>query len=205
MKPSILFFILILSQTTYSQKKDINSIKSIFSNYQQLVENKKGSEAVSFVDSKTLDYYGKIASLAIYGDSAKIQSLEYLEKVNVLSIRHKFQKDKIVQIAGRGELFITLVNEGSLAGPRMEITDVIVNGNSAQATITIDEEKQPYYFLFNKEGGQWKIDATSDLPTLSEFYKTMYPDKEAENKIIFFGLKLLTGKPAESNIWNPIK
>ena len=101
-------FILLLSLsftwTASAQKKEQQKVRAAFESYQKAILNGRGEEAIKFVDSRTLSYYSDILISIKGDDSTAIEALGILDKLMVLTIRHRATKEDILSFDGKGLL-----------------------------------------------------------------------------------------------------
>jgi hypothetical protein len=187
---------------------DIQMIKNTFSNYKKSILASDGSEAVKWVDTKTVVYYGKMLQASLHADSAQVQNLGLMDKLIVLIVRHKVPKNEIEKMNGN-EFFVYAINQGMVGKNsvmNIEIGEVKVNNNFANGQIMSGGQKSPLFFQFNKEEGQWKIDITSLFPASTAGLKKVISDNGmTENDFIFKTLEMLTGSAVGNEIWQPMK
>src|SRR5688572_748402 len=107
----IIALTLVLLLTGFSaiaQKKEEKAVRKAFEDYKTAILNDKGTEAVNYVDSRTLKYYGDIAELVRSADSAKIQTLTIFDKLMVLLIRVRATKEDILAFNGQSLLMYAI-------------------------------------------------------------------------------------------------
>ena len=210
MTKTINFLVLLLVLTTAcnGQKKEEKSVRDAFDNYKSAILNDKGDEAVKYVDSRTIKYYSDILELVKNADSTQVSSLSLLDKLMVLSIRHRTSKEDILSFDGKGLLVYAIksgmVGKNSVANN--SIGEVTIDNNFAKGQFIANGQKAPFYFHFYKEEGQWKIDLTSIFSVSTMAFKKMVEDSgQSENEYLFSLLEMLTGKKPGQEIWEKVK
>jgi hypothetical protein len=189
-------------------KKDIKLVKRAFANYKKALGQGNGVEAAKGVDRNTLSYYNNLLKRSIYADSAEVQNLDFIDKLMVLTVRHKIPAGEIFQLERR-DFFTYAVEKGIVAktlAAGAEIGKVYIDGNAAKGQLVSLGEVSPLYFYFNKEAGTWKLDLTPLFPLINKGFKEMLVQNgTTESEYIFTALQNLTGKPASREIWNALK
>ena len=206
-KIPVIFLFLFPAVFVVAQKKDAKLIVTAFENYKNAILNDNAEDAIKYVDSRTIAYYGKALELVKTADSAKVNSLNILDKFIVLAIRHRTEKEKILSFDARG-LFMYAVKSGMVG--KNTVTDqslgeIEVDGNFAKAKLVMNGEAAPFYFHFYKEEGQWKMDLTSLFPVSIEAFDHLVKGSgKSENQFIFSLLEMLTGEKPGPDIWQPL-
>ena len=191
---------------TSAQSTEQNSVKQTFTSYKKAILDGHGSEAVKWVDKNTLSYYEKMLAVTLNGDSAEVTALPLMDKLTVLSLRHRIPKNDIKNFDGK-QLFVYSIDKGMVGKNsvmNVDIGEVKVEGNSADGQLVSNGQGSPLYFGFSKEEGQWKLDLTSLFGPTTEGLKKMLSDQGmTENQFIFQALEMMSGKPVTNEIWSP--
>jgi hypothetical protein len=199
--------VLILTTPSIGQRKEDNLVRQAFENYKSAILNDKGEEAVKYVDSRTIKYYGDIVDLVKHGDSTKVNSLSIMDKLMVFSVRHRASKEDIVSFDGKGLLVYAIksgmVGKNSVANHA--IGEVTFDNDFAKGQFIANGQKVPFFFHFYKENGQWKIDLTSIFSVSTMAIKKMVQDSEQdENEFLFSLLENVTGRKPGPEIWQAV-
>lgn len=101
-----------------------------FNQYKSAILKDNGEKAARFVDSKTINYYNDILKKTIESDSLTISKLSLMDKLMVLTIRHKVPKEMILLFDGKG-LFIHAINDG-MVGKNSVV-------NNAIGTVSVED------------------------------------------------------------------
>lgn len=201
-----LSLLIFLSINSYSQSDKELVLKS-FENYKNAILTDKGKFASDFVDSRTINYYSTILDKVKTSDSLEVNSMGIIDKLTVLSMRHRTPKNDLLKFDGK-DLFIYAIDNGMVGKNSVvnaELGDVITNGDFSKAEFVVNGQKTPFFFHFYREDKVWKMDLTHlfSLGTMS--IKKMIEDSgENENDFIINILEVLTGKKPTENIWKPI-
>jgi hypothetical protein len=201
-----LLFLLVLSISAFTQKSEVKAVKASFDNYKQAILNDKGEEAVQYVDSRTINYYGDVLEKVRSADSATVNRLDLLDKVMVFSVRHRATKEDILSFDGKG-LLVYAIKSGMVGKNSVvnsSIGDVTVEGTFAKGQYVSNGQKAPFNFDFYKEDNAWKVDLTSIFPTTNIVFRKLVEESgQTENEFLFSILERLTGRRPGDEIWIP--
>jgi len=205
---SILFLTLAIGTSCLGQEKEKELVRESFNNYKTSILNDKGENAVNFVDSRTLSYYNQILEKTKNSDSLAVSKLGLLDKLMVLTIRHRTSKKDILSFNGK-ELLVYAIKEGMVGKNSVmntEIGDVEIDGSFAKGQFISNGQRSPFYFHFYKENNYWKVDLTSIFPAGEMAFKKLVNDSgEEENNYLLMLLEMVTGKKPLNKVWKPIK
>jgi hypothetical protein len=203
----ILVLFLFLSLAGYGQLKEEKLVRQAFDKYRSAILNDKGDEAVKFVDSRTIKYFGNVLELVNNADSIQVESLSVLDKLMVLTIRHSTPKDIILSLDGKGLLVYAvksgMVGKNSVANN--SIGEITIDNYFAKGQILVSGQKTPYYFHFYNEDTQWKVDITSIFPISNSAIKKMVDESgHSENEYLFSLMEVIDGKKPGKVIWEKV-
>lgn len=205
---SLICIMALLSIGLQAQNKEKKAIKKSFEKYKKAILNNKGEEAVKYVDSTTIAYYGEMLDLVKNADSAKVESLSITDKLMVFSIRHRVEKKKILEYTGR-TIFVHAVNSGMVGKnsvSSLALGEVSIEGNFGKAQLVINTQVAPIYYHFHKENDDWKLDLTSLFSVSTIAFESLVENSEmTENEYLFHLLEIITGENLGSDIWLPVK
>ncbi len=206
-KFSLIFYLSILTTTVFSQESNHDQIVNSFNSYKEAILNNNGEEAIKYVDSRTIKYYSDILETTKKADSAAVAGLGVLDKLMVLSIRHRTNQADILSFDGKA-LLLYAIKEG-MVGKNSVVSNTIgettINENFAKAEFIYDGQKTPFFFHFYKENEVWKMDLTQLFTMSRAAFKKMISDSGKDENIFFLEiLEILTGKKPTSKIWLPI-
>lgn len=201
-----LLFVLIVCNSV-AQTQPIELIKKTFDNYKSAILNDKGEQAINYVDSRTLKYYSDILETAKTADSLAVNQLGLMDKIMVLTLRHRTPKKELLAFDGK-KLFTYAIKEGMVGKNsvmNVSIGNVEVDTNFAKGQLVTNGQQAPFYFHFNKEDGGWKIDLTSILPASETAFKSVIKQSgQSENDFLLNLLTMLTGNKPNNSIWKPV-
>jgi hypothetical protein len=197
-----------LTTFSFGQAKSQGAVKESFNKYKTAILNDKGDEAVNYVDSRSIAYYGKILELVKSADSASVEKLSLFDKLMVLIIRHRTSRENILKFDGKS-LLVFAIKSGMVGKNSVSnntIGDVTINDSFAKAELISHGQKTPLFMHFYKEDNIWKMDLTALFPMSNMAFKKLIEESgEKENDYIFKLLESLTGRRPNSEIWQPIK
>lgn len=194
-------------QHSESQQKEQEAVQQSFKNYKASILEDNGSQAIKFVDSKTITYYSELLDLILEADSAKVNALNIMDKFQVLTVRARIETEKLRSFDGK-QLLEHTIDQGmtskSVAG--IAIENIIVDGNFAKGQLLTNGKSAPFYFHFYKEEGNWKIDLTSIFKiSMTAFNQMIKESGQEENEFIFTLLESVSGRRPDNAIWQPIR
>jgi hypothetical protein len=203
---TILSLLLILSTSIYSQS-DKELVLETFNSYKNAVLTDKGDVASGLVDSRTINYYSGILEKTKTADSLQVNSLGIIDKLTVLTMRHRASKKELLGFKGK-DLLIYAINNGMVGKEGVasaELGDVVTNGDFSKAELIINGQKTSFYYHFYKEDKMWKLDITHLFSVGSMSFKQIIKNSgKTENEFIIYILERLTGKKPSKDIWKPI-
>jgi ABC-type transport system substrate-binding protein len=189
-----------------SGQADEGAIRACFDGYKKAILKDKGEKAVGFLDSSTIAYYGRVLELVRYGDSATVDGLPLIDKINVLTIRHQADPVQVRDVDAR-ELLVYAIDEGLVGKASVErntLGEVYVDGDSATGQLVADGMPTPLAFGFRKETGTWKFDLTSIFEISNEAIRMLIDGSgESDNVFIFSMLELAGDRRPDAAIWEP--
>ncbi len=191
-----------------SEPSEAPLVLDSFNNYKASILTDKGEEAIKFVDSRTLKYYTNILDKVKTADSTAVAGLPILDKLMVLTIRHKTPKEEILAFDGKG-LLLYAIEKGMISKNSVSettIENITVDGNFAKGQFVSKGKKAPIFFHFYKEDGNWKVDLTSILNSSAAAFTKMMKDSGQEENAFFMSLmEMMSGQKPRSDIWQPVQ
>ena len=201
-----LSLLIFLSLKSYSQS-DTELVLESFENYKNAILTDKGTLAADYVDSRTMKYYDDILEEIKSADSLTVDSMSILDKLTVLTMRHRVAKNDLLSFDGRG-LFIYAIDNGMVGKNSVvsaELGEVTTTGDFSKAEFMTNGRKTPFFYHFYREDGNWKIDLTHLLSMGTMGFKKLIEDSgETENDFILNILELLTGQRPSAAVWQPV-
>lgn len=208
MKPLELILPLLLFMVGCSQVPESNLVKQTFFGYKAAILNDDGDTAYDLVDKNTKEWYSKTLDRVMHWERDQIMQLGTIDKMQVIIIRHRIPKEELLQMSSES-LFKYAVNNGWVgknAVSGIEIGKVDIQGEFATGVVRSDGQDSPLRFHFYKEDDSWHIDLT-EMNKWGEaaFVAQIEQSGLTEIDYIFRITQVISGKPVQSDIWNPLK
>ena len=169
--------------------------------------NDKGPVAVSLLDSKTITYYGELLEMIKTYDSLKLDKQSPMNKVTVLSVRHRGTKDEILKMNGES-LIVFAIDKGMVGKNSVannDIGKITVTGDFAKGVLVVNDKPTPISYQFYKENGTWKFNLTSMFPMGNIAFKRIIEQSGLpENEALLSMLEMASGTKPASTIWLPL-
>ncbi|HZV67980.1 MAG TPA: hypothetical protein VFG10_00460 [Saprospiraceae bacterium] len=184
------------------------AIQEVFKNYKNAIMTDRESEAIGYMDSRTLEYYKNILNLVRSADSLTLERQPLLDKFTILNIRHIATKKQILAFDDKSIIAFVIKNgmmgKNTLEG--FELGKIIVKDKTAKAMIVVDGKKSTKFYNFYSDGTKWKIDFTSLFPAEEKETRQIIKDSgKSENEFILGILEIMSEKKVSPNIWKKIK
>lgn len=190
-----------------SQASDESQVRATFSRYKSAILHDNPDDALEYVDSRTVAYYSKVLDLVKHAGESDVKALPLLDKLMVLTVRHKMEREELLSFDGKS-LLAQVIRTGLLGKnsvANLSVGEVIVKNDVARAQLVVDGAIAPYHFHFHREDEKWKIDLTSLFPTTSEaIRKRINESGQGENEFLLAMIEKASGKAPEQTIWNPL-
>jgi hypothetical protein len=186
---------------------DTTLIKACFAGYKNAILSDKGSEAVGFVDSRTVKYYADILQKTKTLDSIGVDKLPIMDKLTILMLRYRATKEEIMKLDGKSllEFAIGRGMVGKSSVQQISLGEVKITGDSASAQVMVGENATPLSYKFYKEESAWKMDITCVLPEGNKALKQVIKDSgQPENEFLEMVIGNVTGAEPLNDIWKPM-
>lgn len=185
-------------------KQDALAIEACFTQYKVAILNNNGQEAIKYIDKTTVDYYAEMVECAKTIKSTELQKLSFLDKLMVLSLRHRATAEQLNSFTGESVL-VWAVEQGMIGKESVQnitIGKVDIEGLNAKGQFVNLGQATPFYYEFNKENDAWKIDLTS-IFKVSEKALLQAARMQGMNsqEFIYYMLEMVTGEEVDPNIW----
>jgi hypothetical protein len=208
----ILFIALITSCESPQDKAkpvdETGAVRAAFDNYKSAILNDQGEDAVKYVDSRTMKYYSDMLELVKNANEAEVNALSVVDKMMVLTVRHRTSKEDILSFDGK-ELLVYAIKSGMVGKNSVSdntIGEITIDNNFAKGQLISKGQKAPFYFHFYKEDDQWKIDITSIFSVATATFENIIQESgQEENEFIFSLLEMVSGKKPGPEVWEPVK
>jgi len=183
------------------------AVRASYEGYKQAILDQDGKEAVAFVDKKTLDYYRKMLDLALRGDRETVRALSTIDKLMVLSIRHRIPSEYAEQMTAES-LFVHAVDEGWIGKQWVinnELEDIAVSGTSATGVHISAGKETPLKRVFQKEDDRWRVNLTCCMPVTDQEMKKMITQSGlSEHEFLAKIVESVSGREVVDTVWEPV-
>lgn len=214
---STTFFLLATTISVFAQeaeepKIDVEKAKkeivNVFTTYKNAIVKNDVKTAVLQLDKSSFNYYDEILNTSLRADEAQINQLELLDRLMVLSVKHRVPKDKLITMDGKDLLIYALENDiiNNNRVETMGIGDIDVNGDIAYGQFLQNNQNIALYLGFSFDQSQWRLDITSLAePTGFAIRKLVEMQNKTENEVIIMMIESSTpGQKVSKDIWKPI-
>jgi hypothetical protein len=202
-----LFLLVFMPGISPGQSSEEGSVRATFSRYKSAILHDNPDGALDYVASRTITYYDRILDLVRNAGEAQVKSLPLLDKLMVLTVRHKIDREKLLTFDGKAlleEVIRTgLLGKNSVAN--LSVGEVIVENEFARGQLQTNGTSVPGYFHFYREEEKWKIDLTSIFPFTSEAIRQMVSESgQDENDFLLNMIETASGKKPDPQIWGSL-
>jgi len=184
-------------------------VRDVFETFHAALVVGDGKLAADCTSRLTLEYYERCVTRARSAGALEVHLLPLAEKLMVLRIRHHITQDALQGMDGRAA-FAHGVSRRWLAQQdmleRAGVGGVTVDGDTAEARMTLDGSPTLQHMRFRREAGQWRI----DLRAMAEATGTALAREARELKISEDEHieRILSGDadfPLPEDIWAPLR
>lgn len=187
----------------------LEEVKNDFERYRTATLEDRGEDAIQCLDGRVFDYYQVMLEHARKSDSATVASLPLADQLLVLAIRHRATPEQVMAFTDSTCLIFAL-DEGMIdkeGAANIQIDDVDIDGDFAQATVSSMGEQVPLKFHFYKSDGIWKFDLTQLFPLANEILAGIVTDSGmAPGELVTLLIGMAAGEPVdETSIWQPVE
>ena len=187
---------------------DDAAVRGTFEAYRRAVLEADGEAALAAIDRNTIEYYGRMLDLARRGDEPTVRGLSLIDKILVLSLRHRLPRE-VVLAATPESIFIRAVEEGWIGKEgvvRTELGTIRVRDATATAAVLSRGKETPLSFAFHKEAGAWKLDLTSVMSMVEAPLKRMLEGiAPTEDEAVVILLESASGTKVTEQVWKPLQ
>ncbi len=187
--------------------EEATAVRASFDGYKQAILDQAGEKSVGFVDRNTLAYYQKMRDLALRGDRETIRALSTVDKLFVLSIRHRISSEEVELMTGES-LFVYAVNQGWIGKASVinnEVGDITVSGTHATGVHVSGRKASPFKWVFQMENGKWKLDLTSIMPAADQAFKQVIRQSGLhEDEFLITIIESVSGEKVADTVWDPM-
>lgn len=202
----LLVFVLLSCNRSHTDK-ETTDILNIFTSYKEAIRQGNGIKALACVDSNTINYFSRMLNEALDASAEDLEEKPFVDKFLIVSLRHHSGKRELSSFDGKTAL-VWAVDSGMIGVEtvrQMSIGKISINGNLAKGQYVHKGIPLPLYYLFIKEGSNWKLDLTSMFNISGKLALQIAKNQNlSEKELIFFILEMLSGNKVNPNTWHNI-
>ena len=202
----VLIFTLSVSLLAQRSEPEEAVIRRVFLTYKEAILQQQGQSAVSLVNRATVQYYARMRALALEGHEKDVRQLSPMNKIMVLSLRHRVPIGDLRAMTPEG-VFTYAVDQGWIGKNSVLDSDIgrlEVFGNDASADYVKSGKPTPLKYRFTKEDGKWRIDLTALMPVADQAMSVLIKTKGLdEDRFIMDLMESVSGKKVLPSIWQP--
>ncbi|HEX6731439.1 MAG TPA: hypothetical protein VF074_15550 [Pyrinomonadaceae bacterium] len=203
---AVITFCLSLGTSAETAQSEEKLVRQTFVDYKSAILQRQGQTAVTLVNQATLDYYARMQGLALEGQEREVRQLTPLNKILVLSLRHRVAIDQL-RMMTPNQVFTYAVSQGWIGKNSVldsEIGGLRILGNDASAEYLKGGQRTSLNYRFTKENGRWKIDLTALTPFADQAMKMLIAKEGLdEDTFVVSLIESVSGKRVLPSIWHP--
>ena len=170
------------------------------------VLNELGQDASKLVTQSTIDYFGEMQQLALFGSSADVRAQSIVNQMQILTFRHRVHADRLKRMSPR-EVFIHAVDQGWVGKNGVVTLDsgpVSISGDVAAIDVFKNGLPTGLKFRLQREAGSWKLDLIPILAVGNQAFKVIAKQQRiSEEYLVLSLLESVSGQRVPDSIWNP--
>ena len=185
-----------------------SDVHATFKTYKKAILEGDGAAAYRAIDQNTRDYYDRLLADSHSATKQQIEKMGLIDKMQIIVMRHRVPKDQLLAMDGKA-LFIHAVDKGYVGkdgASKLDIGKVTATGKFANAVAVVGGVETPLRLHFHQEADGWKLDV-AQMSKLGEavFLKLAKDSGMSENDYIFYLVRIVSGKPVQDSVWEPLK
>lgn len=181
-----------------STGKDEAEIRAVWANYEKHLQAKQGDELALLLASPAIAYYGRMKRLALTGTPEAVAKAGMLMRLSVYTVRHLATATELKAMDTR-KFIAWNVNLGlvsTMGKHKVELVNIRVNGDRAEAAIRAGASTSPPLFDFIREGGAWKIDVVKAVRVMEPLIQSRLSEAGlSEEQILAIMIRPYSTKP----------
>ena len=151
-----------------------------------------------------IEFYGDLRRLALHGSASEVRELPVLQRMQVLTLRHRFDAARLAGFDER-QLF-AISNEG--APDSLTAGTPSVHGNSALMNLRLGGRPTPWGVGFLRGTGGWSMDVLPLLATsgclLRANLRRNGVSRAQEDSVIVQSIARAAGSRVADDVWQPM-
>lgn len=195
-------------KTTEKQKYAVlASVRECFDQYRTALLHDKGKLALRLVSESTIEYYGRVRDLALYGRAKELRDQSLMTQLVVLLLRHRLDADQLAAMTP-ADLFVATVDQGMTGKSDMSALRVkrikMERPDIAFAEIAVGASAG-MYIRFVKEKNKWRLDVLS-LLQIAEVANQAWREQQGfeDAQYLAMAIETLTHKKLTKKSWEPL-
>jgi hypothetical protein len=163
---------------------------------------------VEFLSQDTIEAYQEYVSLALTADKKELESLSFINRMQVIVMRHRIPLETLKKLDGRSAIIYAVDRDwiGKDGVIRTELGQISISDKRATAEMEVGGRKAPNRIQFRHEEDEWKLDLISLLRDSNTAMKEAARRAQLEeNEFLFMILESISGKKVDDGIWIPLK
>ncbi|HEX6749830.1 MAG TPA: hypothetical protein VF092_21235 [Longimicrobium sp.] len=174
--------------------------------YLRAIQSHDGNAAAALVTPAVLAFYGDVQQLALYAPAAEVRALPLMQRLMVLSLRHRWEPARL-RAATPAELFAAeAVNTPSDTTTQPRAPSV----SNGVATVALEQggRRTSLRMGFVRDRGTWRVDL---LPLLAGTgcilrgrMRLQGIPRERDDELLLRMLEMSSGRPVKPGVWNPL-
>lgn len=209
--PTVLLLVLPFAPTGARTRETVESedaaaVRRCFAMYKDTLIRQKGDEAAKWVTKSTIDYYGELREVALYGSEEEVRKLSALKKMSILTLRHRVGADSLLKMSA-ADVWAHGVGQGWSGRNSLqdvEIGKIEFENDAASVEVLVRGRPSRVKYRFVKEDGAWKMDVLSRLAASEQGMARMVRNQKIEEDEFLIDLLEMTSfTPVPETIWQP--
>lgn len=205
MRSLLALLFLVLATPSFAQN-DEEGVREAFEAYRTALLAQDGEAALRTVDGRTVAFYGRSVRQALRADSVTVAALPLVERLTVLSLRHRVPLATLESFTGR-TAFVYAVDQGWIGRGDVEnarIHRVEIGDKEAVAYLERGGGRRAGTFVFRRSGNGWHLDLTSAFEEGTEELLALVQSLDmTSDEFIAYALTLVSDEPVTDALWHP--
>lgn len=187
--------------------EEVEGVGDCFAAYKAAILDMDGEAAVELVTERTIATYQEQVDWALTAPRETIESLSLVNRIGVLSLRHRIPKEVLKKLTGRTAFAYAVDRDwiGRTGVIRTRLGEVFIAENTATAEVYAGGLRAPTRFEFLKENGKWRFDLIQSMRDADALLTPVLEQRGlSETELIFATLERSSGRRVGEDIWIPI-
>ena len=181
-----------------------DSVHAAYERYRHALLAGDGAAAVEALDRSAADLYDRYVDLVLDADSATVRDLGVVDRLTVLSLRHRVPADTVRAFTGASALAYAVehgwIDRASVLVGRLGRVDADGDRASA-ATNAGDGVAVP----FRRRDGVWRPDLAALMEASGPALRAMIAETgQSDDEFIAYALLVLSRRAVSDDVWQPL-